>query len=78
MLIIMGTTAKPVEQQRGRFHCPQCRSEAAYTLINIKNYFTLFFIPLLAVGSAGKIVRCDRCGSEFGPQVLKLPQSDPS
>jgi len=70
-IIIFGT--RPVERQvgTGRFHCPACQVDAACSHHEVRQYATLFFIPVISYGSAQEFVRCEHCGSEYAPDVIR-------
>ena len=69
-MIIFGTRGRDSQVGQGRFNCPQCRMQRAYEHKSVKRYFTLYFIPVLPLGSAGEYVRCESCGGTFGTEIL--------
>ncbi len=78
-MIIYGTktVSKPVEPTT--FYCPQCRQTTDGTIQQGKRYFTLYFIPLIPMGSDGpEYVHCRSCRGDFNSGVLELvPEADP-
>lgn len=70
-IIIFG--ARPIERNvgSGSFYCPSCRDEAPYSHLKVKQFFTLYFIPLIPLGSGRELVRCAGCGSEFDADILR-------
>ena len=74
-IIIFG--ARPVGRQvaTGRFHCPACQTDASYSQHEVRQYFTLFFIPLISYGSVREFTRCEQCGSEYPAGVLAMTRS---
>jgi hypothetical protein len=78
-MIIFGTRSKHAIRGAGAFHCPCCGPSRPYAHNEIKRWFTLYFIPLIPLGSAGTYVQCGRCASTFHEDVLsRKRQSDPT
>lgn len=69
-MIIYGTKGKQVQTGSGQFHCPRCSREQSYKHMTVKRYFTLYFIPVLPIGTAGEFIECSRCGGTFDTAVL--------
>jgi hypothetical protein len=69
-MIIYGTRGKNVRTGGGEFTCPRCACEQSYKHFEVKNYFTLYFIPLIPMGNAGEFVECEGCGGTFAPEIL--------
>lgn len=69
-MIIYGTRGKNLEVDSGDFTCPRCATEQAYKHIEVKNYFTLYFIPLIPMGKAGEYIECEGCGGTYAPEIL--------
>ena len=47
-MLIMGTKVKEKVLSQGQFFCPTCDVTRNYKLKQFSNYFTFFFIPVLA------------------------------
>ncbi len=71
-MIIWGSTGKRRQVGSGTFFCPACRQDAAYALMRVSRYFTLYFIPLFETRNLGEYVRCGSCQAELNPQVTTL------
>jgi hypothetical protein len=69
-MIIFGTTTITTTPQSGVFHCPRCSMQRNYGLKRANRFFTLYFIPLIPMGSAGEWIQCSSCGGTFGQEVL--------
>jgi hypothetical protein len=69
-IIIFGT--KPVARKTGTgsFFCPTCQRDTPCSHHRIRQFFTLYFVPLIPLGAVGELVRCDRCGSEHAADVI--------
>jgi len=69
-MIIFGTTGIKSTIKEGNFNCPQCESSVPYRHRKVNKFFTLYFIPLIPLGSAGEYVECKHCKGTFVPRVL--------
>ncbi|SHF85226.1 RDD family protein [Pedobacter caeni] len=67
MLVIFGTKPVGTTIQQGSFSCPNCRTERNYLLKRYKNYFTLFFIPLIPMKDLGDSAECLVCRKSYVP-----------
>jgi hypothetical protein len=65
MIIIFGTCTIPRTVDRGYFFCPVCQSREACALRTVGRYFSLFFIPVIPLGSRGMFYQCGRCQRQF-------------
>ncbi|MEN8149181.1 MAG: zinc ribbon domain-containing protein [Planctomycetota bacterium] len=68
--IIFGWKGVTYTKTRGRFHCPQCAEERDFEHKRVRNFFTLYFIPLIPLGLAGEYIHCTACGGDFEITVL--------
>jgi hypothetical protein len=76
-MIIFGTTTLNSTKQTGSFHCPRCSMQRGYEHKKANRFFTLYFIPVIPLGSAGEYVQCSACGGTYGVEVLHYdPQAD--
>jgi hypothetical protein len=75
-IIIFGTKGVERTAGNGFFHCPHCRTDAPYTKKKLTRFFTLYFIPLIPLGTISEFVRCDQCGSDFSTEALSLTRQD--
>ena len=71
-LIIYGTRTSPCRAEEGSFVCPCCNMQRTFHLMNMKRWFTLYFLPVLPIGSAGEYVECKSCGGTYGVEVLSM------
>ena len=69
-MIIFGTTGITSTKAKGNFICPQCANNRLYKHRKVTRFFTLYFIPLIPLGSAGEYVECQTCKGTFVPRVL--------
>jgi hypothetical protein len=73
MIIIFGTKVRYKTIATGQFYCSQCKTKRAYELRKARNYFALYFIPIIPLGDAGEFVTCLTCGTNFQKDVLSIP-----
>ena len=69
-MIIFGTRGVKSTIKEGNFNCPQCEDTKPFRHRKVTNFFTLYFIPLIPLGSAGEYVECRHCKGTFIPRVL--------
>lgn len=72
--IIFGTRGVRSTIKEGKFLCPQCQSFTPYKHKKVTQFFTLYFIPLIPLGSRGTYVECQQCRNTFVERVLELSQ----
>ena len=70
--IIFGTRGIRSTIKEGKFLCPQCQEFAPYKHKKVTQFFTLYFIPLIPLGSKGTYVECQQCRNTFVERVLEL------
>lgn len=71
-MIIFGTRGVTSTRATGQFFCPGCSGQASYRHRAARRFFTLYFIPLIPLGSLGEYVECDRCKGTYQMKVLDL------
>ena len=74
-MIIFGTKGVETVADNGEFFCPACRARSRYSLVRVKRYFTLYFIPLFPMGSVGEYVTCFGCGGNYDTMALERDAS---
>lgn len=70
MIIIWGWRAVRTVLSTGHFFCPQCGGDTEYRQLALRQWFTLFFIPLIPLKHLGTCVECRRCRTAFTERVL--------
>ena len=73
MFILLGMRLRTTSVGTGRFLCPNDHRETSYVHLSARRWFTLFFIPVIPLGSAGEWVQCESCGAEYDVDVLSHP-----
>lgn len=74
-MIIFGTRGVKSTIKSGDFHCPQCNQTKPYRHRKVTKFFTLYFIPIIPLGSKGEYVECRECKGTFIPRVLESSTS---
>lgn len=69
-MIIFGTRGVKSTIKSGDFHCPQCDQTKPYRHRKVTKFFTLYFIPVIPLGSRGEYVECRECNGTFITRVL--------
>ena len=54
--------------------CPRCGQRADIVGKTVRNWFTLFFLPVFPVGGARRFSQCTHCGAEFPVEARELGQ----
>ncbi len=76
-MIIFGTRPRYKTTGEGEFFCPSCQKERHYERKGGKNYFALYFIPLIPMGDLKEFIECQTCGRSYSPEVLNRKLSKP-
>ncbi|QDT38202.1 TerB family tellurite resistance protein [Stratiformator vulcanicus] len=71
-MIIWGWRGVTTTKDTGDFFCPECNADATYRHRKVRNFFTLYFIPLIPLNELGTFVECDHCKNGFREEVLEL------
>lgn len=69
-MIIYGTRTLTGTKAEGGFHCPRCQMPRQYRHVQGRTWFTLYFIPVIPMWSAGEYIECPNCGGTYGLEVL--------
>ena len=69
-MIIWGSRGLTSVVESTQFHCPQCGATQGCSLKQVRNFFTLYFIPLIPLNVAGRYVECNSCSGTFEEGML--------
>lgn len=69
-MIIWGTRTMDGHKGEGNFNCPRCGPGKPFTHKSVNRWFTLYFIPIIPMGSVGEYIECRECAGTFDTQVL--------
>lgn len=75
-MILIGTMNLTRTRQTGQFYCPSCACSQEYRLRSRRPFLTLYFIPVVPIGSAEMFVYCTGCREKWDPTVLELDQRE--
>ena len=73
LLILFGTQDRRKVVADGQFICAKCGVRREYEVISIKEWFTLFFIPILPTANnegREEFVECKTCKKVYDADVL--------
>ncbi len=73
-MILIGTMNLTRTRESGQFYCPECRGTQGYRLRARRPFLTLYFIPVVPIGSPQVFVVCDGCRQHWDSSVLTLDQ----
>ncbi len=71
MILFFGTRLRRTELGTGAFHCPVCQVPRGYTHVEVRNWFHVFWLPIVPLGTPFETVRGTACGHEFDATVLQ-------
>ncbi len=74
LLILFGTRDRRKVEAKGQFICPKCGLERGYDAISVREWVTLFFIPILPTANdeeSDYFIECRTCNSTYDPDVLE-------
>lgn len=71
-MIIWGTTGRNSRVESGQFHCPRCGRDKPFDVVSVNRWFTIYFIPLIPMGEAGRFLECQNCSGTFDERVKHL------
>ena len=74
LLILFATKDRRKLVANGQFVCPKCGVEKDYEVISLREWFTLFFIPILPTANNEEredFVECGTCKIKYEIDVLE-------
>ncbi len=75
-LIIFGTKPRTTTVDKGKFYCPNCSVEKGdqrqYERKKVRNYFSLYFVPVIPLGAGQEFIECQFCENAWQPDVLDM------
>lgn len=69
-MIIWGSRGLTFVVESDQFNCPRCSAVRPCNLKQVRNFFTLYFIPVIPLNVAGRYVECGSCGGTFGEEAM--------
>jgi tellurite resistance protein len=65
MFIIFGTRARARPSETYVGYCPSCGGGTSLNMVQVKRWFTLFFIPVFPFSDLGRYVECADCKGTY-------------
>ena len=75
-MIIWGWRSLKRTLSVGKFFCPEEDTDRNYRQVEVRRWFTFFFIPLIPLAIQGNYIECDGCGNAYYPSVLDTSTSE--
>ena len=69
-MLIFGTKSTRKLLDEGTFNCPQCQNPANFEMRRARNWFHLYFIPVIPLSTYPPYVECKSCKATFVEGVL--------
>lgn len=69
-MIIWGWGGITSTADSGEFHCPDCGPQP-YDFKRVRNFFKLYFIPIIPLSVLGEYVECKGCKATYNERVLE-------
>lgn len=69
-MIIWGSRGLTSTVSEGQFNCPKCSAKKTYRMRQVRNFFTLYFIPVIPLNVAGRYAECTSCSGTFAEEIL--------
>jgi predicted RNA-binding Zn-ribbon protein involved in translation (DUF1610 family) len=77
--IIWGSRGLTSNKGHGKFYCPSCdEDDVNYDHKSVREWFTVYFIPIFPIGSAKHYVECQYCKNTFKESVLEMEPPSPA
>ena len=73
MLFLLGEKTIPSTEDLGEFNCPICDTPQTLVRVIEKNYFTIFFIRILPLGTTADYNLCNGCGHTYNSLDANTP-----
>lgn len=70
-MIIFGTKSTRKLLDKGSFDCPNCRNNTTFEMRRAKQWFHLYFIPIIPLKTYPPYVECKACNATFIEDVLR-------
>jgi tellurite resistance protein len=73
-MIIFGTRGIRTLKETGDFYCPKCQNSRGYEWHRVNRWFTLYFLPVIPLGTIGEYIECSLCRATWEPEVRHLKE----
>src|SRR5665213_3038468 len=68
---------RTVTSDRGQFYCLNCWAESTYADVRFRQYFHIFFVPIVRIRDERREIQCCTCKSVFDYDVMSRPSNRP-
>jgi hypothetical protein len=77
MIIFGWYKRRHVTRQQGQFYCPNCCVDSTYAHVRLREYFHIFFIPIIRTWDETHGIRCRTCQSYFEDDAIYAKPAGP-
>ena len=63
-------TARAGKTLQSNMNCPACTVERDYQWYKVRNWFTLYFIPLISLNVVGEYIECGACDNTYETEAV--------
>lgn len=70
--IVFGTRGRQTKLSEGEFYCPTCHASRHYERKLARNFFSLYFIPLIPLNKGTEFIECMTCHNAYSTAVLTI------
>ncbi|MBT4837043.1 MAG: zinc ribbon domain-containing protein [Methylococcales bacterium] len=70
MLILFGEQIIKKNLKQVEVYCPVCQKKTKYTLSRTREFFTLFFVPVIPMQEIEYLAECEQCKSSMPPDFI--------
>lgn len=74
-MILVGSMEWASTIEKGDFFCPKCNAAKTYQRKIARPFLTLYFVPIIPIGSLREYVVCRSCRERFDPTILSSGQA---
>lgn len=71
-MIVIGTSNLKFTRQTGSFFCPRCMESQTFKRKLVRQFLTVYFIPLIPLHKVSEYIECERCKAQFSPESADL------
>ena len=75
-MLIIGTMDWASTRDSGGFFCPECGVDRSFRRRACRPFLTVYFIPVIPIGSLSEYIECESCRLQFADDVLELTAAD--
>jgi hypothetical protein len=69
-MFFVGSTQLTLTRDTGEFYCPRCAVKRTFKLKVVRQFLTVYFIPLIPLQVVKEFAECASCAHQHDPQTL--------